>query len=117
MSNVFSNLEINPLNKPLGTLIANGSVDINNVVKIRFSVIKGPKGVFASLPAIKGKKQDAQGKDVWYPQVKILSDDLYNELQALVKKGLAKALAEGKSGGKKAGEEKQTSPYDDDAPF
>jgi hypothetical protein len=118
MSNVFSNMDITPLAKPMGTLIANGSVDMGNMVKIRFTVIKGPKGVFASLPARKGTKPDAQGKIPWYPEVKIINDELYNEFQSLVKKELAKKLSEGKSGNsKKAGEEKQSSPYDDDAPF
>lgn len=116
MSNVFANMEIYPLSKPAGTLVANGSVEIGGLVKVRFTVIKGEKGVFASLPARKGNKPDSNGKIPWYPDIKILNEDLYTEFQTMVKKEFAKRLGAGKAAPKaKTGEENQT--YGSDEPF
>lgn len=109
-------MNIYPLQKPAGTLVANGSVDIGGLVTVRFTVIKGEKGVFASLPARKGNKADASGKIPWYPDVKILNEDLYAEFQSMVKKEFAKKLSMGKAPPKsKAGEENQV--QDEDAPW
>lgn len=107
MSNVFTDCQVFVLSKPAGTLLGNGSVTVGGLVNLRFTIIKGEKGVFASLPAHKGNKPDANGKIPWYPDIKILNEDLYNEFQALVKKEFAKKLSS-KPTGPAAGEENQS---------
>jgi hypothetical protein len=115
----FSKMKIFPMKKtiPNSNLLGNGSVTIADTVQVRFSVRKGPKGPFATFAAQKGKKPDAQGKDIWYPEVKIVDDKLYSEFQTLVRTEYDKAL--GLSGqvnakSKDTGEESQ---YNDGLPF
>ena len=92
MSNVFSNLKVFSIKNPSGTLVGNGSVDVAGVVNVRFTIVKGQKGVFVSLPSRPGKKPDENGKTIYYKDVKILNEDLEAELQNLVTKEFAKVL-------------------------
>ena len=95
MSNVFSNLKLNPLNKPAGKLLAGGEVLIGGVVAVRFNVLQGSKGVFASLPSRKTNKQDEKtGKDIYRAEVKIPDKALYEEFQSIVQKAWAEMAVE-----------------------
>lgn len=121
MSNVFSNIKVFPMKTKHPTILANGSVVVGGVVEVRFTVMKGTKGVFASLPARKGTKPDDTGKIPWYPEVKILSDELHKEFQDLVRAELKNRLGGGTGttqvtkNAKTSGEEDQS--YDDGIRF
>jgi hypothetical protein len=116
MSSVFSNIKVFPMKKKHPTILANGSVVVGGVVEVRFTVMKGTKGVFASLPARKGTKPDDTGKIPWYPEVKILSDELNKEFQDLVRQTLKDQLAGNQvtKPAKAAGESNQ---YNDEIPY
>ena len=104
---------------PAGSnMVGSGSCDVGGLVNMKFTIIKGSKGVFGSLPSVKGNKPDAEGKTPWYPQIRLLTDELYGEFQQLVQKEFAKALAGSKGNGikKNVGEEIHK-PYDDSEPF
>jgi DNA-binding cell septation regulator SpoVG len=120
MSNVFSNIKVFPLKKSHPSIVANGSVLVAGVVEVKFTVLKGSNGIFAKFPAKKGAKPDENGKDVWYPEVKIVNEDLFKEFQSLVQNELKKSSGAGGSqvtkNAKKAGEENQTE-YTDGIPF
>jgi DNA-binding cell septation regulator SpoVG len=85
MSNVFSDIQIWPIKTEKGTLLASGKVTVYGTISLRFQVIKGSNGPFASLPARKGTVKDESGKEKWYPEVRILDDALYEEFQKVVK--------------------------------
>lgn len=103
MSDVFTEMKIFPLKQPIRNLVGNGEVLVSGTVLVKFTVLRGSKGIFASLPSQAGKKPDDDGKIPYYPQVKIPNDDLYNEFQNLVK-----ATFEKLTGGQaRAGEEPQ----------
>lgn len=98
MSDVFSQMKVFPLKKAHPTILGNGSVLVAGVVEVKFTIMKGPKGPFASLPARKGDQKDPEtGKDKYYPDVRILDGELYKEFQKL-------ALDAFNSGGKKTGQ-------------
>lgn len=123
MSNIFSSVKVFPMKTKHPTILANGSVVVGGVMEVRFTVMKGTKGVFASLPARKGTKPDDNGKIPWYPEVKILSDELHKEFQDLVRDALKKQLSGGNTttqvtkNAKSAGEGDQTEHYDDGIRF
>lgn len=85
MSNIFSDVQLWPVKAAAGNLLANGKVTMHGTVEVRFQVVKGSKGPFASLPARKSNIKDESGKEKWFPEVRILNDELYTEFQNLVK--------------------------------
>ena len=116
----FSDCKLFTIKNPTGTMVGSGSIVLNNLVRISFTIIKGAQGIFASLPATKGNKPDENGKIPWYPQVKLLTEELYAEFQNIVKKEFAKVLGAGSVPKSKPappiGEEPQKD-YDDGYPF
>lgn len=113
MSNQFSNLQIWPVKASKGNLLANGKVTVASLVDIRFQVKNGPNGPFASLPARKGPSKNDPGQEVWYPEVRILDEKLYQEFQTLVKENWEK-LSTGQGDNTSSGEHSQTN---DGIPF
>ena len=85
MSDVFTQLKLFPLKQPIKNLVGNGEVLVQGTVLVKFTVLRGAKGIFASLPSQAGKKVDENGKIPYYPQVKIPNDDLYQEFQKMVR--------------------------------
>lgn len=80
---VFSNWRIFALKEKAGSLLANGKVTISETVDVSFTIVDGPKGLFAALPSKKsGKKDEKTGKDVYYPDVKLLDEATYNAFQS-----------------------------------
>jgi DNA-binding cell septation regulator SpoVG len=114
MSDVFTNVKLFPLKTPAGNLLANGSVLVSGTVEVKFTIMKGSKGLFASLPARKGNKPDENGRVPWYPEVKIPSEELYQEFQTVVKSEYTK-LVGGDNGN--TGEHNQDPGYTDDIPW
>jgi hypothetical protein len=108
MSDIFSNFKMTAIKANEGSkLLASGSVTISHAIEVKFVMMMGPKGPFASLPAQQGKKPDKDtGKIEWYPQVKILEKDMYAEFQKLAREAYEICL---KNGGKT---EKQGKPAD-----
>lgn len=78
MSDVFTDWEVRILQKPAGSLLANGKVTIAGTVRVAFSIIKGPKGVFAGLPT---KMVEKNGEKNYYPEVKIPDQTTYAQFQ------------------------------------
>ena len=115
MSNsTFSELKVNALNTPINNLVGNGSVVIGGLVNVRFTIVKGAKGVFASLPSRKGNKPDETGKIPYYPEVSIVDKGMYEEFQQIVKKEFAKLLGAKSNGGGKTGNGKQNKSGEED---
>jgi DNA-binding cell septation regulator SpoVG len=82
MSQVFSNWRIFPLTTKVGSLLANGKVTVSGTVDVSFTLVDGPKGIFAALPSKKsGKKDEKTGKDIYYPDVKILDEATQSTFQ------------------------------------
>lgn len=113
MSNLFTNVQVTPLKNPTGNMKAHGVFTVAGLVDIRFTVIEGAKGIFASLPARKATKPDAEGKFPWYPDVKITDEDAYKTFQNVVKAQYVKAVGNSTV----VGEENQDKPFDDGLPF
>ena len=110
MSDIFSNIEITPLKSQMGKMLAHGKLLVSGVIEVKFTVIEGTKGVFANLPSKKGKKNDENGKAIWYSDVKFPNKDVYDEFQQLIKSEYGKTV-----GQSSAGEENQAK--DDGCPF
>jgi len=89
------------LSAKAGKIKANGAVVLDDTVKLKFTLIEGPTGLFAGLPGKKGK----DGK--WYPEVYVLDDTL----KATLNSEAVKAYEEKQSGvlpqGEAAGPENQ----------
>jgi DNA-binding cell septation regulator SpoVG len=117
---VFSNMKLWANQNQTGSLLGSGSVVVNGIVEVKFRVLMGTKGVFASLPAQKSNKKNEQGKDIWFQDVRFLTEELYTEFQNLVKSEWKKVGTIGKSNSQvnknsqNAGEEDQTG---DNLPF
>lgn len=109
MASQFSEIKIWPAKEGLGKLRANGEVLISGTVRVKFQVIEGKDGVFASLPRVRGK-DTPEGEARYYQQVLIPDKELYNEFQALVQKAYIET---------KGGSSTDTKPatYTDNAPF
>jgi hypothetical protein len=112
MSDVFSDIKVFPNKSNHPVVKGNGSVLIGGLVEVRFTIMQGKNGIFASLPAEKGSKPDDTGKIPYYPRVRIPNKDLYGEFQTLVCNEFRKAMGQGDNSG--AGEGDQSS---DGLPF
>ena len=114
----FSNVKINLFKSPYGSLIGNGTVNVANILEVKFKLMKGPKGIFASLPSTKGEKD---GKTVYYNDVKIVNQEDYFEFQNVVKDAYDQMTGIKKSNPKVQEEESfqanQMNEYDEDIPF
>jgi DNA-binding cell septation regulator SpoVG len=112
---LFTNMKITPLKDTSGRMKAHGVVTVAKVVEVRFTVLMGNNGIFASLPSRRGNKPDETGKYPWYPDVKITDDKQYQTFQDMVRKSYAKALGLAPN----AGEENQDTggTYEDHLPF
>lgn len=82
-NDLFSNFKIYTVNNPTGNLRAHGSTVVAGVVRVKFSILEGKNGLFASFPAQKGKKPDDNGKPVYYPDVIIEDDEVKANFQQL----------------------------------
>ena len=75
---VFTDWEVFPLSKPAKSLMANGKVTIAGTVRVSFTIVNGPKGLFAGLPQ---QVVEKDGETKYYPHVKILDTETYNMFQ------------------------------------
>ena len=78
MSN-FSNMKLFLMKSPTSALLGSGTVTVVDLLELKFNILKGKNGVFASLPAKKSTKDEK-----WYPEVKFLDKKIYEEFQQLV---------------------------------
>ncbi len=78
MSN-FTDITIRPINA--GSLLAGGKLVYNGVVEIDFTIVKGSKGNFASLPR---RSYEKDGETKWANQVYFVDEGLRNEFQETV---------------------------------
>jgi DNA-binding cell septation regulator SpoVG len=63
----------------------NGDFIVDDAFRIRFSLMRGPQGMFVSLPGRYGEKPDPEtGKKVWYSEVFAVTDEIKNQLNAAV---------------------------------
>lgn len=90
-NDLFSNIKIHKVNNPKGNLLAYGSVLVAGVVQIKFSVMNGQNGPFASFPAQKSNKTDENGKVIYYPDVSIKDKEVWNQWQQLAVKAYNEA--------------------------
>lgn|SRR5574343_325948 len=60
----------------------NGTVVVGGVMEVNFTIFQGKNGLYVSLPAKKGNKEDPEtGKVPWYPEVKIPDDEVRETFQ------------------------------------
>jgi len=120
---VFTNMKIVPLKMKHDVIVANGTVLVAGTVEVKFTMMRGPKGLFASLPGRKdptGKVDPKTGKPVYYNDVKIPDKEDYMGFQKMAQDATKVALGLGTTPAPKAplGEEAQVPPVDDsDCPF
>lgn len=81
----ITNLEIKKFSSPKGNMLGTGKVTIANTIEVNFTIIKGAKGIFASLPSHKGKNKET-GDPQWYTDVRFTQDDDYSKFQSEVRK-------------------------------
>lgn len=68
-------VEVFPIQNPQSKLVAFASLIIDDTVEVKnFRIVDGRNGLFVSDPQTKSNKQDENGKDIWYPDVKFLGD-------------------------------------------
>jgi hypothetical protein len=119
----FSNMKIFLLKTKHDVIVANGTVLVGGTVEVKFTMMKGPNGLFASLPGRKDPKgavNPETGKPVYYSDVKIPNKEDYAGFQKMAQDATKKALGVGTTPKPKAalGEENQApSVNNDDCPF
>jgi len=112
MSN-FTDIKIFPrTNAKFASLRGNGSCVIKGCVRVNFTLLEGPKGLFAVLPE-RSYKDGAETKRV--KEVSLPDENLYAEFQKEVRTAYQSALTVGDQA--KSGEEPQAPPADDGIPF
>ncbi len=89
---VFTDWEIYPLAKPIGSLRANGKVTICQTVKVSFTIMEGSKGLFAGLPS---KLVEKNGERKYYPDVKLIDETTYEQFQTEAKEAYSNRLESG----------------------
>lgn len=70
--------KINPLDPPLGKMVAFATLVIDDVLEVQgFKIINGAKGLFVSPPQHKGKGKDEDGNTIekWYDDVRFVGED------------------------------------------
>lgn len=85
-SGLFSDIKIWPVNFNNSNMKANGSVKIANAVEVRFRLIEGRNGMFASLPQREGTvtdKETGEKTKKYFNEVFIEDEDLRQELNDL----------------------------------
>jgi DNA-binding cell septation regulator SpoVG len=64
---------VRPIQNPRGKTMAFANVIIDGVLEVcGFKVIEGSNGLFVSAPQTKSNKQDENGRDIWYNDVRFL---------------------------------------------
>jgi hypothetical protein len=120
---VFSNMKVFPLKTKHDVIVANGTVLVGGTVEVKFTMMKGSKGLFAMLPGRKDPKgavDPKTGKPVYYNDVKIIDKEDYIGFQKMAQEATKKMLGVGVTPKPKTalGEENQVPPVDDsDVPF
>lgn len=84
MTELFSDIKTTKLTLENSKMKGRGSVVVSGVVKLNFNIIEGSNGLFVSLPREKGLKQDAEGKDQYFPLVSMASRELSEQLNKAV---------------------------------
>lgn len=105
-----------PIKNPKGKLRANGDFVYDGAFRLKFTVFEGTKGLFVSYPGQMSEKKDEKtGKNIFYPFIKCLSDDVRNELHETVMGAYNKATGnDGMNQGDSAGPSDQSK---DNIPF
>ena len=69
---VLSSFQIWPVtSEKAGNLLANGKCVVAGTIKVNFTIMKGPKGVFASFPSQKVEKPDGVQ---YYPHMSFIDE-------------------------------------------
>ena len=123
-SQLFSNIKLWNFDSPRNSTLGSGTVLIANAVQIRFMVIQGKYGPFASLPSREATNGavDDNGRKKRYYDIAFPDKETYKEFQAYVVQAWNDKVGQHSQG--QAGETSQTSrqsvpdsdPFNDD-PF
>lgn len=77
----ITEVKVWPLKKDHPKIKANGSMVIDDVWRMRFTVVNGPTGLFVGFPGKYGEKVDSEtGKKPWYSDVYCLDDGVRKEI-------------------------------------
>jgi DNA-binding cell septation regulator SpoVG len=84
---MIKNVQVFPLANPTPTMKARGSFEIDDRLKISFTIMQNRSTgeLFVGLPSRRGDKEDPQtGKKPWYRDVVTLTDEVRDELTKVV---------------------------------
>lgn len=69
--------------KPGMKIKANGMFIYDGAFKLKFSLFQGSQGMFVSFPGKYGEKKDTTtGKNIFYPDIKCMDDNVRTQLNA-----------------------------------
>lgn len=81
MTTENKNIQMTVFSEPKGNIYGYGSF-ISGLVEIRFKLVMGRDGLFASLPTSRGKTPDPTGRYPYFPEVKFLDEAEYINFQS-----------------------------------
>lgn len=82
---MFSDIKVWPLKNKHPKVLANGMFTMSETFRIKFTLFKSSKGLFVGFPGKYADKIDPEtGKKQFYPDVKILDDNIRNQLTELI---------------------------------
>lgn len=95
---------------------ANGIVTLDEVMNVKFTVFKGPKGLFVGFPGKYGEKVDPKtGKKPWYSDVQVTDENFREELSKAILNAYGGSTNNNLNQGEAPGPTDQTS--ENDPPF
>jgi len=95
MNNLRFSAKVYPLKSPSGSLQAFATLIVNEIVQVNgFRVIDGRNGLFAAPPSTRSNKQDENGKDIWYDDVRFNEDLEEGERRGVVATAAYEAILE-----------------------
>ena len=96
--------KVNTIANPRGALRAFATLIVNDVIYINgFRVLEGSKGTFVSAPQKKGNKQDENGKDIYYDEVRFMEETEEGQWRGPVAEAAFKAILDAYAGGNTTG--------------
>lgn len=106
----ISEVRVWPIKNQNLNLKANGMFTYDEAFQLKFTIVKGPKGLFVSFPGKFGDKVDQKtGKKPFYADIKCISDDVRTQLSAAALSEYNKATGnDGINQGEAAGPTNQT---------
>lgn len=85
MATDITDIQVWPLKKEHPSIKANGSFVVNEAFKVKYTLFKGPKGLFVGLPGRRGDKIDEETKKFpWYPDVTVIDEDVRKQMNTAI---------------------------------